>query len=52
MDFLRRLAWLAGIVVVITWMVRDPAGAGHFARSIGNAVTAGAAALGTLAANL
>jgi hypothetical protein len=52
MDFLRRLAWIAGIVIVITWAVRDPAGAGHFAHSVGNAVNAGAKALGTLTANL
>jgi hypothetical protein len=52
MDFLRRLGWLAGIAVLITWMVRDPAGAGQFAHSVGHAITAGADALGTLAANL
>lgn len=52
MDFLQRLAWIAGIVVVIIWVVKDPTGAGQFAHSIGNALTAGAKALGTLTANL
>ena len=52
MDFLRRLAWIAGIVIVITWVVRDPAGAGQFTKSLGHVVTAGADALGTLTKNL
>jgi hypothetical protein len=52
MELLRRLAWIAGIVIVITWVVRDPASAGQFTRSLGHLASAGADALNTLAANL
>jgi hypothetical protein len=52
MGFLQRLGWIAGIAVLVTWVFRDPAGASQFAKSIEHAVTAGAAALGTLTSNL
>ena len=52
MGFLQRLAWIAGIAVLVTWAVRDPAGAGQFGKSIEHAVAAGADALGTLTSNL
>ena len=52
MSLIQRLGWLAGIAIVITWVVKDPAGAGQFAKSIEHAVSAGAAALGTLAQSL
>ena len=52
MDIFRRLGWIAGIAIVITWVIREPASAGQFVRSLEHLAVAGADALNTLVKNI
>ena len=52
MEFMRRLGWIAGIIIAITWVVRDPASAGEATRSLEHLAVAGADAINTLVKNI
>ncbi len=52
MELLRRLGWLALIVIVLLWVVRDPAGATKATHAIGNFAGQAANSFGQLMSSL
>lgn len=47
-----RVGWVILAVIVVLWVVRDPVGAAHAAKAVGQFASKAASALGTLASNL
>jgi hypothetical protein len=52
MELLRRIGWVAAIVIVFLWMVRDPAGASKATHAIGHFTIQAADSFGQLMSSL
>lgn len=51
-SLLRRIGWIAAGIIIVLWVIRNPAGAAAAAKGIGHFANQAADAFGKLASNL